>query len=241
MRVPRLYTEQELAPGQPATLPERTAHYLQRVLRLRPGQQLVLFNGDGFDYPGVVLDARCREVEVGERRAAVPESPLNLVLAQGVARGDRMDHSLQKGTELGAVAFQPLFTERTGVRLDGKRLAARMQHWRGVIVAACEQCGRARLPGLAEPLHLDAWLQEATPGPRLVLDPGASESLAGVILPHAAACVVVGPEGGFSETEMAAFARSGARPVRLGRRTLRTETAGPAALAVLQAMHGDLG
>jgi 16S rRNA (uracil1498-N3)-methyltransferase len=241
MRISRLFTDQPLAPDKEVELEARTGHYLQRVLRLRTGDALVLFNGDGSDYAAEYLGGprdRVR-VRVNTRLPAVPESPLPLVLAQAVGKGDRMDYSLQKATELGVAAIQPLFTERTEVRLDGKRLERRRAHWQGVLVAACEQSGRARVPELREAMNLEAWLEQSWSGLRVVLSPGADRPLAGVNPDKGGVEILVGPEGGLSDRELGVLERGGVLPVSLGPRVLRTETAGPAALAVLQTLAGD--
>ncbi len=241
MRISRLFTDQPLSPDDVVILEERTGHYLLRVLRLRAGDALVLFNGDGSDYAAELTERRDRaEVRVNARLPAVAESRLELTLVQAVGKGDRMDTSLQKATELGVAAVRPLFTERTEVRLDGKRLDRRLEHWRGVLVAACEQSGRARVPELLPSLSLDDWLAEPATGLRFALAPGAERGLASVSLPDGAAEVLVGPEGGFSEAELKKLVLAGCTAVSLGPRVLRTETAGPAALAVLQALWGDL-
>lgn len=239
MRISRLFTDQALAPDTEAELEERSSHYLLRVLRLREGDALVLFNGDGSDYAAELLGRRDRAVaRVNARLPAVAEPPLSLGLAQAVGKGDRMDQSLQKATELGVARIQPLFTERTEVRLDGRRLDKRMDHWRGVIIAACEQSGRARLPELESPRPLAEWLTLEGLPPRYVLAPGAERPLA-AIEAAPAMDVVVGPEGGWSDAELKQLALAGCRPVSLGPRVLRTETAGPAALAALQTLWGD--
>lgn len=240
MRVSRLYTGRQLAPDQEVTLEERTGHYLHRVLRLRPGDGVVLFNGDGFDYAAELLASprdRTR-VQVNTRLPAVAEPELDLTLVQAVGKGDRMDTALQKSTELGVSTVQPVFTERTEVRLSGERLEKREAHWRGVLIAACEQSGRARIPELQSAVSLDDWLASPPATHRLVLAPGAERALASV-QPRGRVEVVIGPEGGFSEAELRRLALGGCQPVSLGPRILRTETAGPAALAVLQAIGGD--
>ena len=238
MRIPRMFTEGSLAVGAVARLDERQRHYLARVLRHRQGAAVILFNGDGHDYLGEPLDARCAEIRLSERRPAASESPLRITLAQAVARGDRMDWCLQKATELGVAALQPLFTERTEVRLIGKRLAARLAHWRGVVAAACEQSGRAVVPAMLEPLDLPGW-RDAGDGPAVVLDPQASLSLGKIEVASRHVTVVVGPEGGLTDAELAHLSRLGVEPRHLGPRVLRTETAGPAAIAALQALFGD--
>jgi 16S rRNA (uracil1498-N3)-methyltransferase len=210
---------------------------------------VVLFNGDGHDYVAEVLRPARRQMalRVDSRLPGLPEPPVAITVVQALSRGERMDQTLQKCTELGAAAFQLLLCERVEVRLGEDRLGQRMEHWRGVIVAACEQCGRARVPELFEPLSCAAWLQRATRATRLVLDPQAADPLARFVVDPGSAATVelavelaVGPEGGFSELELAQMQAHGVREVRLGPRILRTETAAPAALAVLQSLVGDL-
>jgi 16S rRNA (uracil1498-N3)-methyltransferase len=175
----------------------------------------------------------------------LPESPLALTLAQGICRGDKMDLVLQKATELGVHAVQPLISERTEVRLDAEREAKRMLHWQQVIASACEQSGRAALPALASPQALPAWLGQiggadvAAGAMRLMLDPEGDISLRDLPAPGAA-ILAVGPEGGFSDNERELLQRMGFKTLRLGPRVLRTETAGLAAIAVLQSHWGDL-
>ncbi len=162
-----------------------------------------------------------------------------LTLVQGVSRGERMDWTIQKAVELGVVAIVPVFTERGGVKLDGDRLARRLEHWRGVIVAACEQCGRNRLPSIAPPRRFAEWLPTLT-GPACVLDPAADAGLGELGRPSPTLSLIAGPEGGLTDAELAAARAAGGTAVRLGPRVLRTETAGIAALAALQALYGDL-
>ncbi|KAA9130965.1 16S rRNA (uracil(1498)-N(3))-methyltransferase [Marinihelvus fidelis] len=243
MRISRLYTDERLEPGRPITLEAKTGHYLMRVLKLRAGDPLVLFNGDGADYAAELLSNRRDRVEVAvsARLPALRPSPLAVTLVQAVGKGDRMDFSLQKATELGVAAVRPLFTERTGVRLEAERLEKRAEHWRRVMISACEQCGRADIPELLAAAGLDEWLPEPPRGRRLCLAPGAEQPL--VTLPGAGHGfeLVIGPEGGFSDLETQQMTRSGVDMVALGPRVLRTETAGPVAIAVLQALFGDLG
>lgn len=246
MRVHRIHTAQTLQPGAEIVLEERSSHYLGRVLRLAPGQAVVLFNGDGHDYAAEILSPARRgmALRVNSRLPGLPEPPLDITVAQAVSRGERMDQTLQKCTELGAAAFQLLDAERVEVRLGDDKLDKRMAHWRGVIVSACEQCGRSRVPGLSPPVELDAWLAAETDAARLVLDPGADRSLAqraAELETVRAVQVVVGPEGGFSDGELTRMRVAGLQSVSLGPRVLRTETAAPAAVAVLQALLGDLG
>jgi 16S rRNA (uracil1498-N3)-methyltransferase len=172
------------------------------------------------------------------RHALANESPLRITLAQAIARGEKMDWVLQKATELGVEAVVPLLTERTEVKLDAERSEKRSAHWRGVVIAACEQCGRARVPAIAAPVTLRDWLAgRATPG--WFLDPDAERGLRDP--EPGELTLVVGPEGGLGDRDLASLRAAGFRGLRLGPRILRTETAGVAVLAALQALHGDLG
>jgi 16S rRNA (uracil1498-N3)-methyltransferase len=240
MRLSRTHVEAALAPGATVTLSENATGHLVRVLRLGLGDACIVFNGDGADYEArlVSLGKRGAEVEVMARHALDNESPLRITLAQAIARGEKMDWVLQKATELGVAAVVPLQTERTEVKLDAERSEKRSAHWRGVVIAACEQCGRARVPTIAAPVALRDWLAgSAAPG--WYLDPDAESGLRE--LPPGELTLVIGPEGGLGERDLAALRAAGFRGLRLGPRILRTETAGVAALAALQALHGDLG
>lgn len=245
MRRIRCHVDAPLDCGAQLQLPDATANHLVRVLRLSAGDSFVLFNGDGHDYRARLdqVSRRGALALIGDREALTSESPMRVRLAQGIARGEKMDLILQKATELGVTAIQPLFTERTEVRLDVERAAKRMTHWRSVVASACEQCGRARLPDLAPPVDLASLLAGDPPDAlRLILDPSGSNVAGNLPQPSAAGVVLaVGPEGGFSAGERALLQGAGYLGLRLGPRVLRTETAGLAALAVLQARFGDLG
>ena len=244
MRLIRVYTPEELRISATARPEGSAAAHVSRVLRLRGGDPVTLFNGDGWEYPGVVAADRggVVEVEVTARVAGMAESPLALTLAQGVARGERMDMVMQKATELGVARIVPLLTERSVVRLDARQGQRKMAHWKAVTVAACEQSGRSRLPVVEVPVHLDDWLaREPQPALRLTLAPGAQQSLRTLGGEWREAALLIGPEGGLTDAEQAKAERAGYQSCSLGRRVLRTETAALAALAVLQAIHGDLG
>ena len=241
MRVIRAYVEQPLAPGQRVALPEDAAAHLVRVLRLQPGDDCVLFNGDGHDYAARLVAAgkRGAEAEVLSSRMVDNESPLRITLLQGIARGEKMDWILQKATELGIAAVQPVHSERSEVKLEGERAARRLAHWRSVVTSACEQSGRARVPVLATPMSLRDALAALPDAPRFLLAPEATEAIATLAAP--AACVLaVGPEGGWSPRDREVLHGAGFRGLRLGPRILRTETAGIAAIAALQGLFGDL-
>jgi 16S rRNA (uracil1498-N3)-methyltransferase len=205
---------------------------------------LVFFNGVGGEFSAVLERVeRCggaARVEGFSPREA--ESPLTVVLAQGIPKGERMDYVLQKAVELGVSAIQPLFTERSVVHLQGNRLSARVRHWYGVVTSACEQSGRNRVPEFLAPLQMDAWLGMISPsGGKFVLDPGAEEGLSAVARPAIPVTLLIGPEGGLSDTEVGRAQAHGFGRLRLGPRVMRTETAGLAMLAALQVLWGDLG
>ena len=199
MRLTRCYVALPLQAGARVVLPDVTANHLARVLRLREGDACVLFNGDGQDHDGRIASIGKREVvvELQASRAVDNESPLHVTLLQGIARGEKMDLILQKATELGVAAVVPVMAERTEVKLDAERTEKRMAHWRSVIASACEQSGRARLPGLSAPTALnDAARCIASDALRLTLDPTGDVSLATVQVTTGAVVVAIGPEGG---------------------------------------------
>lgn len=233
--------------GQRLRLNPDASRHLQ-VLRVRPGSGIRLFDGRGLECSATVcgVDRGTVEVEVTDVRPGCPESPLAIVLEQGIGKGERMDWSIQKAVELGVSAIRPLFTERTVVRLTGPRLQRRVEHWQGVLRSACEQSGRCHLPVLQPAIALSAyWAAPGHPADALalVLDPRATLGLADLAQGRrpAAVHVLIGPEGGLSDAELAAAGEAGYRGVRLGPRVLRTETAGVVALAALQTLWGDLG
>jgi 16S rRNA (uracil1498-N3)-methyltransferase len=246
MRLTRLHVEGPLASGRRITLAGNAASHVTRVLRLRVGGQLVLFDGSGGEYEGSIDKAHGGEVTVaiGEHHALERESPLALTLAQGVSRGERMDLVVQKATELGVTRIVPVLTERSVVRLSAQQSDRKVNHWRAITIAACEQCGRNRLPELAAPVTLAQLLgtggSGTAGGMRLLLSPEGSATLAGLRRPIDAATVLIGPEGGFSDEEEQAAVAAGFTAVRLGPRVLRTETAAIAALTLLQRELGDL-
>ncbi|UYK77979.1 16S rRNA (uracil(1498)-N(3))-methyltransferase [uncultured Xanthomonas sp.] len=243
MRLTRCHVELPLHAGAELSLPEDVANHLLRVLRLREGDPCVLFNGDGCDYPAELLQAgkRNASVRIGAAQPVDNESPLAITLLQGVARGEKMDLILQKATELGVAAIVPVWAERTEVKLDAARVDKRVAHWRSVVIAACEQSGRARVPQLSAPLALADAARAAADSPcRLILDPQGEQRLRSLAIGGAAATIAIGPEGGWSPRDRATLEAAGFVGLRLGPRILRTETAGLAAIAALQAHHGDL-
>ncbi|WP_017910454.1 16S rRNA (uracil(1498)-N(3))-methyltransferase [Xanthomonas sp. SHU 199] len=243
MRLTRCHVELPLHAGAELSLPEDVANHLLRVLRLREGDPCVLFNGDGCDYPAELLQAgkRNASVRIGAAQPVDNESPLAITLLQGVARGEKMDLILQKATELGVAAIVPVWAERTEVKLDAARVDKRVAHWRSVVISACEQSGRARVPQLSAPLALADAARAAANSPcRLILDPQGEHRLRSLTIGGAAATIAIGPEGGWSPRDRATLEAAGFVGLRLGPRILRTETAGLAAIAALQAHHGDV-
>ncbi|MDR1709338.1 MAG: 16S rRNA (uracil(1498)-N(3))-methyltransferase [Candidatus Accumulibacter sp.] len=246
MNPPRFFVSVPLAVGARVELPPGAARHVGRVLRMRAGEALTLFDGRGGEYACRVLSSLrgAVSVEALEWRGTERESPLDLTLAQGLQAGERMDLTVQKAVELGAARIVPLVTRRGVSRPEGERAKKRAAHWRAVAASACEQCGRNRVPEVAEPEDLADWLARPLAGAplRLMLDPEAARALDALPPPASMAVeLLVGAEGGFAPEEAEAARRAGFTALRLGPRILRTETAGLAALATLQCLWGDFG
>jgi 16S rRNA (uracil1498-N3)-methyltransferase len=242
MRLTRVFSEELLEAGREVSLSASAAAHVARVLRLAAGDELIIFDGRGGEYPAAIIESRGTvvRVQLGAQRAIDRESPLRITLGQAVARGERMDWVVQKATELGVATIVPLITERGVVRLDARQAEKRREHWRGIVISACEQSGRNRLPDVLPPQSLDQWLANATrDGIRLLLDPDAPSGVR-TLRPATTATLLIGPEGGFSPAEREAALQAGFTPLHLGPRVLRTETAAIAALSALQALAGDL-
>ena len=240
--VPRFYCPIPLQSGRTVTLPPEAAHHALRVLRLRSGDELILFDGLGGEYPGRLLEAtRSVRVELEGRRDIEREAPLALTLAQALPAGDKMDWVVQKAVELGAAAVQPLQAKRSVVRLAGERADKRLAHWQQVAVAACEQSGRNRLPEIGAIVDLPHYLamSRGENETLLLFSPHHGLRLSALPKPPAGVTMLIGPEGGFDESEEGAALSVGFQPVSLGPRVLRTETAGLAAMAAILALCGD--
>jgi 16S rRNA (uracil1498-N3)-methyltransferase len=234
--MPRFYCPQPLTPGASIALPAEVAHHLH-VVRMQPGAQLTLFNGDGGQY-AVTLVELCKKratVNIDAYEAVEVEPPYAVTLAQALPEGSKMDWIVEKAVELGAAAIQPLAAQRSVVRLSGERAEKRHMHWQGVIVSASEQCGRNRLVQLHALAEFRNWLATPSAAPRILLTPRATASLADWARTGApqAVTVMIGPEGGFTQEEEDAALAAGAVALSMGPRVLRTETAGLAALALL--------
>ena len=241
----RIYFPGELERSRACTLPPLQARHALQVLRLKAGAPVILFNGDGAEYAAVIVEAgrdRCA-LQVTGRDVVDREAPLAVTLAQAVAGGERMDYTIQKAVELGVIAVQPLESRRSLVRLSGERAKKRVAHWQAVAVAACEQCGRNRVPRVLPVARLEAFFATRTAAReaerRLLLSPRAAHGLRELDRPPGPVVLLAGPEGGFSPEEEQGAERLGFLPVRLGPRVLRTETAAVAALAAMQALWGD--
>lgn len=243
MRVIRAFVDAPLAVGARIALPEEVAGHLVRVLRLGAGDACVLFNGDGRDYDARIVSVGKKSVEAGieSAREVRNESPLRIVLVQGIARGEKMDLILQKATELGVAAIVPVNSDRSEVKLDAERAGKRVMHWRSVVVSACEQSGRATVPTVAAPAALADAARTIDATLKLTLDPEGEHRLAPMLAPSpASVAIAIGPEGGWSPRDRQVLHTAGFSGLRLGPRVLRTETAGLAAIATLQARFGDL-
>lgn len=244
MATPRIYLPTALALDTEVALDARALGHAVRVLRLRGGDELILFNGsDAIEYHAQLIEVRkdsatCRILSHHSRNT---ESPLALELAQGISRGERMDYTIQKAVELGVQRIVPLATERSQVKLSGEREEKRLQHWQGIILHACEQSGRNRIPELAPVQRLDHWLNSrAHTAHALFLDPEGDVNIGALIGPVTSVSLLVGPEGGLSPAERELAIARGFLRLRLGPRVLRTETAALVALAALQGIWGDL-
>lgn len=238
----RFYCPGELGANQEVELPEQAAHHASRVLRLKAGEQVTLFNGAGGEYPASI-------VSIGKHGVAVHtgawvnyecESPLDITLVQAISSGDKMDFTLQKAVELGVKFIQPVISSRSVVRLEGERAEKRVQHWQNVVNSACEQSGRNRVPEVGQILSLNQWFgQSHEAAVKLTLSPHAARRFRELPTPAGNVLFLVGPEGGLTDTEEGAAAVCGFTSVKLGERILRTETAALAAISAMQTLWGD--
>lgn len=240
----RLFVSHALINGAELSVEGDRARYLGRVLRLRVGDQITVFNGNGPEWAATIhaMTGSTATLLIGDSQEVRTESPLKIHLVQGISRGERMDFVVQKATELGVKRISPVLTEYGVVKLDQARSEKRRRHWASVAASACEQSGRTRLPLIDAPMTLRDWFgnKPAEVDAELVLRPGASDSLAAVEAPTTKVCLLIGPEGGLSDAEYEDAAVAGFGAVSLGPRVLRTETAAVAALSVLQSRCGDL-
>ena len=240
MRISRLYVNHPITTNQSVELDDDNGHYVRTVLRLKTGDAIILFNGNGGEYIGVLGEVSRKSVWVGikSKSERSVESALHINLGLGISRGDRMDLTVQKAVELGVNRITPLMTERCVVQLKGDKQQQRLQHWQKIAQHAAEQSGRTVLPNLAEVVLLPNWVANES-GLKVFLDPYADTSLVQLQPDDMTVTLLTGPEGGFSEKERIIAKAAGFIPVRLGSRILRTETASIAALAAVQMLWGD--
>jgi 16S rRNA (uracil1498-N3)-methyltransferase len=243
MRLTRVYVEAPVTAGKRVVVEGSAVNHITRVLRLRSGDALTVFDGSGGEFGARIEEFRKDAVVVAveEHRPLDRESPLTLTLAQGISRGERMDWIIQKATELGTSKIVPLFTKRSMVRLDERQAERKIQHWRAIAVAACEQCGRNKVPELVTPIDFfDVLPADSSGATRLLLSPTGDLRIEDLQDTAKAITVLIGPEGGLDDVEQEAALAAGFKAVRLGPRVLRTETAAIAALTIIQHHFGDL-
>ena len=246
MANPRFYCDpkisDKLALGAQLKLPENAAIHATRALRLGVGDKAILFNGDGHDYISELTHVTKSEViaKILKAKLVENESPIKILLAQAISSGDRMDFTLQKAVEMGVTAIQPIASQRSVVKLSGERTEKRREHWQNVVNSACEQSGRAFVPQVANPMSLSDWLgTNPDAETKVTLSPTADITLKDLTTPLGTICLLVGAEGGLTEDEINLAATQDFKPIKLGKRILRTETAPLAAIATMQALWGD--
>jgi 16S rRNA (uracil1498-N3)-methyltransferase len=241
--MPRFFCPPPLPSSNSFELPPDAAHHAARVLRLREGDPVQIFDGLGNERHGAIAELSGKRVVIGDLAAVAidRESPLKVLLAQALAGSEKMDWVIQKATELGVTEFQPIDTERSVARLSAERIEKRLEHWQQVAISACEQCGRNLLPQIHAPLDIMVWLQQmqTASDTKLILLPQAAASLHAQANPPGRVALLIGAEGGFTQAESDAALRCGFTPIRMGARVLRTETAAIAGLAALQTLWGD--
>ncbi|MGM3174429.1 16S rRNA (uracil(1498)-N(3))-methyltransferase [Dickeya lacustris] len=244
MRIPRIFHPETLAAqGGETNLSDDAANHVGRVLRMTAGQSLQLFDGSNhvFDAQIVQVEKKAVRVRYATGREENRESPLHLHLGQVMSRGEKMEFTIQKSIELGVNIITPLFSERCGVKLDADRLEKKIQQWQKIAIAACEQCGRNRLPEIRAAQTLESWCAQDDDALKLNLHPRAQHSINTLPLPLSRIRLLIGPEGGLSADEIAMTARHGFTDILLGPRVLRTETTALTAITALQVRFGDLG
>ncbi|WP_072669004.1 16S rRNA (uracil(1498)-N(3))-methyltransferase [Vibrio injensis] len=243
MRIPRIYHPFPIQHLGLQTLSDDAANHIGKVLRMQPDQSIILFDGSNAEFPAIIREINKKQliVEVQERVEKSIESPLNLHLGQVISRGDKMEFTIQKSVELGVNTITPLLSERCGVKLDPKRFEKKLQQWQKIAIAACEQCGRNIVPVIRPVMELEAWCAEPSEALKLNLHPRASYSINTLPEPVDKVRLLIGPEGGLSEQEIAMTEQYHFAETLLGPRVLRTETAALTAITALQVRFGDLG
>ncbi|MHA7832976.1 MAG: 16S rRNA (uracil(1498)-N(3))-methyltransferase [Algiphilus sp.] len=239
----RIYLAEARRPGETLPLEDAAFRHVARVLRMRVGDRLIVFNGQGSEFTARItqMERHAAQITLEAQREGNTESPLHSTLLQAVGKGERMDWALQKATELGVSAIQPVLTARCNVKLDAERWAKKQAHWQGVLIAACEQSGRLRIPALHPVAELDDVLGQCQAALRLVLAPQSGQAPIDTVTAIDSVALLVGPEGGLNEREIERAEAAGFLSWQIGPRTLRTETAPMVALALLQQRFGDYG
>lgn len=241
MHIPRIYQAQSLSAQTHVVLDKQASHHLINVLRLQVGEPLIVFNGEGGEYQAtlIAIDNKSAQVSLQRFVDIDRESPLSLHLGQVMARGEKMDWIMQKVVELGVSQITPLISDYCNMRLAQQHLAKKWQHWHKVIINACEQCARTRIPQLNPVSHLEQWSQQPFSGPSIVLQPQANQTIAELTIRPQSIRVAIGPEGGFSPHEIALLQQHDFQLCRFGPRILRSETAAIGIIACLQSYCGD--
>lgn len=243
MRIPRFYTSHKLLVGKECSLDAQTSHHICSVLRMKQQAKLVLFNGTGGEYQAELRSPHKSKaiVYIHTHAEVEHESNLRITLAQCISKGTRMDYAIQKSIELGVHRITPLIAQYNAVKLDNSRLEKKHAHWEGIAISACEQSGRNRIPKIDRCQRLATWITSELPNCRIILDPNASTPLKATLCKEQELVFLIGPEGGLAEAETELARQHGFVGIKLGPRTLRTETACVAALSNAQLLWGDLG
>ena len=241
MRNPRIYTDQPLAKDQVVELTDSAANHVGKVLRMKPEEPLILFNGKGSSWQGTIQTVAKKTVTVSLETMIdqVTESPLKVHVGQSLSRGERMDYAIQKATEMGVAEITPLFSERCEVKLNAERQEKRVRHWQQIVISACEQCGLNRLPIIHPPENVTDWMEKQDSDLKFVLHHRTDKKLEGFDQPETVS-LLIGPEGGLTQEEITQAESSGFHALALGPRVLRTETAPVTAVSVMQYLWGDL-
>ncbi|MFT2111809.1 16S rRNA (uracil(1498)-N(3))-methyltransferase [Marinomonas sp. 2405UD68-3] len=243
MRIPRVFIDLPLSENSHHPLPESTFNHLCKVLRLKSGHPLIVFNGHGGQYKATLenVEKRTAEISIGSFMELHNESPIKVSLGQSLSRGERMDYAIQKAVEAGVYSIQPLFSDRCEVKLNDSRIEKRVQHWQQIAISAAEQCGRGVVPKVYRPILLEEWVVNCKETLRLTLHHHTKKNLTKLHKPEdCKVAVLIGPEGGLTEKEVEISNKQGFSSLALGPRVLRTETAPVVILTALNVIWGDL-
>lgn len=238
----RIYQNINLAENETITLDKAASHHLLNVLRIKKSEPIIIFNGQGGEFEAEVFETNKNfvQVQINKHIDINRESPVEIHLAQGISRGEKMDFTIQKAVELGVKKITPLITEFCNVKLPSERWQKKLQHWQSIIISACEQCGRTQIPEIFPPIEFSKWMDIKLDGNKIILEPTAERKISDLKLSETKICLLIGSEGGFSETEINLAEKNNFTPIKFGPRILRTETAGLAVIAAVQVLCGDL-